>query len=144
MPLSVDQVRRFARHISLPDVGPAGQERLLASTAFVCGTGLAAQVAQEYLTAAGVGRVVEGETRKRATVQVTFDSNHVELRSYTRDRPEAFLLVNPGEAGAAAVVAGTLAATELLWRLLRDETEPDDRILRLSLDGSDPLVKDCP
>lgn len=61
-----DQVRRYARHILLPDIGGRGQERLLAAAIAVeVGPGRAAEVAAlTYLAAAGVGRLaVLGDTR---------------------------------------------------------------------------------
>jgi hypothetical protein len=48
-------VTRFARQLALPEVGPAGQERLVAARAAVVGDGLAAETAARYLAAAGVG-----------------------------------------------------------------------------------------
>src|SRR5450432_2955816 len=56
-------VTRFARQLALPEVGPAGQERLGAARAVVVGDGLAAETAARYLAAAGVGalRIVGGE-----------------------------------------------------------------------------------
>jgi adenylyltransferase/sulfurtransferase len=61
-----DQVRRYARHILLPDLGGRGQERLLAAAIAVeVGPGRAAEVAAlTYLAAAGVGRLaVVGDAR---------------------------------------------------------------------------------
>jgi adenylyltransferase/sulfurtransferase len=46
---------RFARQLALPEVGPDGQERLVAARAAVVGDGLAAETAARYLAAAGVG-----------------------------------------------------------------------------------------
>ena len=61
-------VTRFARQLALPEVGPAGQERLGASRAVIVGDGLAAETAARYLAAAGVGTlrlVVEASSRER-------------------------------------------------------------------------------
>jgi adenylyltransferase/sulfurtransferase len=57
MALRDDQVRRYARHILLPEVGGVGQERLLAAEVAVdvAPPGAAAAVALAYLAAAGVG-----------------------------------------------------------------------------------------
>jgi molybdopterin/thiamine biosynthesis adenylyltransferase len=57
--LREDQVRRYARHVLLPEVGGHGQERLLAATATVevQPGDAAAIVAVAYLAAAGVGRL---------------------------------------------------------------------------------------
>jgi adenylyltransferase/sulfurtransferase len=48
-------ITRYARQLALPEVGPAGQERLGAARAVIVGDGLAAETAARYLAAAGVG-----------------------------------------------------------------------------------------
>jgi hypothetical protein len=53
--LQGDQVRRYARHVLLPDVGGVGQERLLAATVAIDVADRAARAAFDYLVAAGVG-----------------------------------------------------------------------------------------
>jgi adenylyltransferase/sulfurtransferase len=57
--LTDEQVRRYARHILLPDVGGTGQLRLLAATVAVdVREGAHAEVAAlAYLAAAGIGRL---------------------------------------------------------------------------------------
>jgi hypothetical protein len=58
--LSPEQIRRYARHILLPDIGGVGQKRLLESAVAIAvrpGDG-AAIAALAYLAAAGVGRIV--------------------------------------------------------------------------------------
>ena len=60
MGLSEEQIQRYSRHILLPGVGGAGQERLLASSvliAFSAEEESAAVVVLVYLAAGGVGRV---------------------------------------------------------------------------------------
>lgn len=57
MPLSADELQRYARHVVLPRVGVDGQERLRASSALIIGLGGLGSPAALYLAAAGVGRL---------------------------------------------------------------------------------------
>ncbi len=53
-----EQLLRYARHIMLPDIDIAGQEKLLASTVLIIGLGGLGSPVSVYLAASGVGNLV--------------------------------------------------------------------------------------
>ena len=55
--LSVDEVRRYSRHIIIPDVGMDGQKRLKNARVLCIGAGGLGSPALMYLAAAGVGTI---------------------------------------------------------------------------------------
>ena len=56
-PFTPDQVARYARHLILPEVGGAGQRKLLNSSVLLLGAGGLGSPAAMYLAAAGVGKL---------------------------------------------------------------------------------------
>ena len=58
MPLSSQELERYARHITLGQVGVEGQKRLKASKVLCIGSGGLGSPVTMYLAAAGVGAVL--------------------------------------------------------------------------------------
>lgn len=71
MPLNESQRSRYARHLVLPEIGEAGQERLLRSRVLVIGAGGLGSPAGIYLAAAGVGTIgiMDGDTVDLSNLQ---------------------------------------------------------------------------
>lgn len=69
--LSDEQIRRYSRHINLPDVGLAGQTKLLHSRVGVVGAGGLGSPVLLYLAAAGIGTlgVVDYDTVDETNLQ---------------------------------------------------------------------------
>src|SRR6478609_6085737 len=55
--LTADEIERYARHIVLPEVGGAGQQKLKAARILVIGAGGLGAPVLEYLAAAGIGTI---------------------------------------------------------------------------------------
>ncbi len=55
--LSAEQIKRYARHVMLPEVGEAGQAKLLDSKVLCLGAGGLGSPSSLYLAAAGVGTI---------------------------------------------------------------------------------------
>lgn len=71
MPLNEDQKKRYARHLVLPEIGEAGQEKLLRSKVLVIGAGGLGSPVAFYLAAAGVGTIglMDGDTVDLSNLQ---------------------------------------------------------------------------
>src|SRR5262247_4146937 len=69
--LSVDEVRRYSRHLIIPDVAMSGQKRLKNAKVLVVGAGGLGSPALMYLAAAGVGTlgVVDFDTVDESNLQ---------------------------------------------------------------------------
>lgn len=97
--LTVDEVRRFSRHVIIPGVGMVGQRRLTNARVLVVGAGGLGSPALLYLAAAGVGTlgvvdfdVVEESNLQRQVIHGRSDVGRPKAQS-ARD---SVLEVNPG------------------------------------------------
>jgi adenylyltransferase/sulfurtransferase len=57
MELNNDEIRRYSRHLSLPEVGLAGQKRIKATSVLCIGAGGLGSPIAIYLAAAGIGKI---------------------------------------------------------------------------------------
>jgi len=112
MALRDDQVRRYARHVLLPDVGGVGQERLLGAAVRVeVGPCCAGEVvAVIYLAAAGVGTIVLAGDPDGAV---------------TAAEAAAGIAYGPADVGGprGAVLAGRIAALNQDVRIVFDDAD---------------------
>jgi molybdopterin/thiamine biosynthesis adenylyltransferase len=71
MSLSAFQQQRYARHLTLPEIGAAGQERLLAARVLLVGVGGLGSPTGLYLAAAGIGTlgIMDGDVLEASNLQ---------------------------------------------------------------------------
>lgn len=70
-PLTVEEVRRYSRHLIIPDVAMAGQQRMMNAKVLCVGAGGLGSPALMYLAAAGIGTlgIVEFDTVDESNLQ---------------------------------------------------------------------------
>src|SRR5215475_600884 len=83
-----EQVQRYARHLILPEVGGAGQRKLLDTSVLLLGAGGLGSPAAMYLAAAGIGRigildfdVVDASNLQRQILHGTGDLGRAKVES---------------------------------------------------------------
>jgi molybdopterin/thiamine biosynthesis adenylyltransferase len=113
-----DQVVRYARQIAIPEVGAAGQERLLASSAVIVGAGGLGSPVLLYLAAAGIGRIT------------VIDSDPVDLTNLQRQIAHSMSDVGRNKAVSAAETA----------RAINPDVEITARTERLSAENAPALL----
>lgn len=96
--LSHEEIRRYSRHLIMPEVGLAGQKRLKSASVLLVGTGGLGSPLAMYLAAAGVGRiglvdydVVDASNLQRQVIHGTATVGRLKVES-ARER---ILDINP-------------------------------------------------
>jgi len=71
MPLTNDESSRYARHLTLPEVGVAGQQKIIAASVLCVGAGGLGSPIIAYLAAAGIGKlgIVDCDTVEVSNLQ---------------------------------------------------------------------------
>ncbi|HEX3929120.1 MAG TPA: adenylyltransferase/sulfurtransferase MoeZ [Nocardioides sp.] len=123
--LTVDEVRRYSRHLIIPDVGMAGQRRLKSARVLVIGAGGLGSPALLYLAAAGVGTIglvefdeVDESNLQRQVIHGQSDVGKPKAQS----AKESIAEVNP-----------------LVQVVLHDERLDNDNVMRI-FEGYDLIV----
>ena len=96
--LSVDEVRRYSRHIIIPDVGMDGQKRLKNARVLCIGAGGLGSPALMYLAAAGVGTIgiVEFDVVDESNLQRQIIHGHSDIgRPKAQSAAESVQEINP-------------------------------------------------
>jgi molybdopterin/thiamine biosynthesis adenylyltransferase/rhodanese-related sulfurtransferase len=96
--LSVDEVKRYSRHLIIPDVGMAGQKRLKNAKVLVVGAGGLGSPALLYLAAAGVGTlgIVDFDTVDESNLQRQIIHGVSDLdKSKAESAKESIAEINP-------------------------------------------------
>ncbi len=129
MPLSPDEIERYARHIVLSDVGGPGQLKLKAARVLVVGAGGLGSPVIQYLAGAGLGTVgiidddvVSLSNLQRQVIHTTGDVGHLKVHSAA----EAIRRLNPH-----------VAVETHAQRLVANSAEELIRNYDLVVDGSD-------
>ena len=96
--LNQNEIFRYARHLTIPEVGLEGQKKLKAASALIIGAGGLGSPIALYLAAAGVGRIglVDFDTVDISNLQrqVIHDTQHVGQLKVLSAR-ERMLAINP-------------------------------------------------
>ena len=96
--LTVDEVRRYSRHLIIPDVAMAGQQRLMNAKVLCVGAGGLGSPALMYLAAAGVGTIgiVEFDTVDESNLQRQIIHGQSDIgKSKAKSAKEKISEINP-------------------------------------------------
>ena len=127
--LTNDEIRRYSRHLIMPNVGVEGQGRLKASKVLVVGTGGLGSPVAMYLAAAGVGAIglVDYDTVDESNLhrQIIHGTSDIGKRK-TESARETILDINPH---VEVVVYDTLLRSDNALEIIAD--------YHLVIDGTD-------
>ncbi len=119
MELNNDEIRRYSRHLILPEVGLAGQKRIKAASVLCIGAGGLGSPIAMYLAAAGIGRIgivdfdtVDFSNLQRQLLHGTPDVG----RSKAESAKETIANLNPG---VAVEIYNTRLSSENALEIIR-------------------------
>jgi len=98
MELNHDEIRRYSRHLILPEVGMAGQKKLKATSVLCIGAGGLGSPIATYLAAAGIGKLglVDFDLVDESNLQRQILHTHADVgRPKTQSAQETINGINP-------------------------------------------------
>jgi sulfur-carrier protein adenylyltransferase/sulfurtransferase len=99
MELDSDELRRYSRHLSLPEVGLEGQKKICSASVLCIGAGGLGSPIAMYLAAAGVGKlgIVDFDSVELSNLQRQILHGSTDVgRPKTQSAKEAIQRLNPG------------------------------------------------
>jgi molybdopterin/thiamine biosynthesis adenylyltransferase len=126
--MTPETCERYTRQIKLPQIGPAGQEKLARSRVLIAGAGGLGSLSSLYLAAAGVGHLIIA------------DHDHVELSNLNRQILHSEATLGDPKVGSAAQRLGQLnSAIQVTPVQVRIDQGSIDGLL----EGVDLIVDGC-
>ncbi len=127
--MDVQQAERYSRHILLPQIGEAGQQRLAAARVLIIGLGGLGSPVAMYLAASGVGHLV------------LVDFDHVELSNLQRQIIHSSADIGRDKVASARdrilALNPEVKVTTLAWVLDDDELEAEIKQASVVVDATD-------
>ena len=119
MQLNNDEIRRYSRHLILPEVGLAGQKKIKAASVLCIGAGGLGSPIAMYLAAAGIGRIgiVDFDTVDYSNLQRQILHTDADVgRSKAESAKETIHGINPN---VEVVIHNTRISSENALELIR-------------------------
>ena len=119
MQLNNDEIRRYSRHLILPEVGLAGQKRIKATSVLCIGAGGLGSPIAMYLAAAGIGKIgiVDFDTVDYSNLQRQILHTDADVgRSKAESAKETLAGINPN---TEVVIHNTRISSENALDLIR-------------------------
>src|SRR5450756_863572 len=135
MELNNDEIRRYSRHLILPEVGLAGQKKIKATSVLCIGAGGLGSPIAMYLAAAGIGKlgIVDFDTVDYSNLQRQILHTDADVgRSKAQSAKETIHGINPN---VEVVIHNTRITSENAFDLIR----PYDIVV----DGTDNFPTRC-
>ena len=119
MQLSNEEIRRYSRHLILPEVGLAGQKKICSTTVLCIGAGGLGSPIAMYLAAAGIGKlgIVDFDTVDFSNLQRQILHTDSDVgRPKAQSAKETIQGINPG---VEVIIHNTRLTSENAFEIIR-------------------------